>query len=101
MFKVEFNTGSAAFEGPGVLPDRREIARILIDLAERITVGGLDYSDPRTVRDVNGNVVGSYVMEPDEVSVRERWKSIQKLAEQPKGFLRQYDPERDILECSG
>ncbi|USN14482.1 hypothetical protein PAPPERLAPAPP_01130 [Brevundimonas phage vB_BpoS-Papperlapapp] len=53
MFKLEIDTGNAAFDDdakPG------ELARILRDLADKIENG----ADMGAVRDVNGNRVGRF-----------------------------------------
>lgn len=57
MFKVEIETGNAAFED-----DRNmELARILRQIAERLENG----EDAGRVLDINGNKVGSFEMEED------------------------------------
>ncbi|UTC28625.1 hypothetical protein MARCHEWKA_01120 [Brevundimonas phage vB_BpoS-Marchewka] len=53
MFKLEIDTGNAAFD-EGDKP--YEIARILRDLAQKIENG----ADEGSVRDLNGNKVGHY-----------------------------------------
>jgi hypothetical protein len=57
MFELKFSTASGAFDD---MPS--EIARICRDTAERIERVGIDYNDPRTVLDVNGNVVGAFAV---------------------------------------
>jgi hypothetical protein len=55
MFKIEIETGNAAFED-----DRNmELARILRQIAERLENG----EDAGRVLDINGNKVGSFEME--------------------------------------
>ena len=57
MFKIEIETGNAAFED-----DRNmELARILRQIAERLENG----EDAGRVLDINGNKVGSFEMEED------------------------------------
>jgi hypothetical protein len=58
MFKIEIETGNAAFED-----DNRnyELARILRQIAERLESG----EDAGRVLDINGNKVGSFEMEED------------------------------------
>lgn len=53
MFKLEIETGNAAFDDEG---KAYEIARILRDLADKIENG----AEAGSVRDINGNKVGSY-----------------------------------------
>lgn len=53
MFRIEIDTGNAAFEDvPGY-----EVARILRDLAERLTDAS---TGEGAVMDVNGNEVGTW-----------------------------------------
>lgn len=55
MFKIEIETGNAAFED-----DRNmELARILRQIAERLENG----EDAGRVLDINGNKVGSFEIE--------------------------------------
>lgn len=55
VFKIEISTDNAAFQDdPGA-----EVARILREVAERVEAGELS----RTVRDYNGNGVGSFWFE--------------------------------------
>jgi hypothetical protein len=62
MFKLEFSIDNAAFaDNPGA-----EIARILRGIAVQVEAHGPDVR-PISIRDINGNVVGSYGVEiPDE-----------------------------------
>lgn len=53
MFKLEIDTGNAAFEDEG---KGYEIARILRDLAAKVENG----ADSGSVRDLNGNKVGTF-----------------------------------------
>ncbi len=55
MFKLEFETDNAAF-GETPLEQRPEIIRILTDIVTRVARGDVD----GTVRDVNGNRIGSW-----------------------------------------
>ena len=55
MLTISCDTTNAAFEGEGL---RTESARILRALADRIEAGE-DFRDHTTVRDVNGNRVGT------------------------------------------
>jgi hypothetical protein len=58
MFKLEIETGNEAFaEDPGA-----ELARMLRVLAGRLAIG-LHTSDKGTLRDSNGNRVGSWSYE--------------------------------------
>ena len=50
MFKLEFETGNAAFD------ETEEISRILRDVARRIETGATSGK----IRDTNGNAVGSF-----------------------------------------
>lgn len=58
MFKLEFSTGNAAFDGE----DRAaECARILVDLARRIgSLGSASDGDGGPIFDSNGNRVGAW-----------------------------------------
>ena len=57
MFKIEIETGNAAFED-----DRNmELARILRQIAERLENG----ENTGWVRDINGNKVGKFEIEED------------------------------------
>ena len=58
MFKIEIETGNAAFED-----DNRnyELARILRQIAERLENG----ENAGRVLDINGNKVGSFEIEED------------------------------------
>jgi len=63
MFKLEIETGNAAFQdGLGDL----EIARILKEVTNRVLQGFTE----GTVRDMNGNTVGKFSM-PDMVKTGE------------------------------
>lgn len=53
MFKLEIDTGNAAFEDEG---KGYEIARILRDIAAKVENG----ADSGSVRDLNGNKVGTF-----------------------------------------
>jgi hypothetical protein len=57
-FWTSFNTRNAAFEDEG---HATETARILRDIADRIEDG--DFAGP--VRDVNGNTIGSYLLDDE------------------------------------
>jgi hypothetical protein len=52
MFKLEFKTDNAAFEGMM----REEISNILRDVQRRVNTGYLEGK----IRDSNGNTIGSY-----------------------------------------
>jgi len=57
MFRIQFETDNAAFEGADLGPEIARILRRAADEAERSEAhlaGGLSYP----VRDVNGNTVG-------------------------------------------
>lgn len=60
--KVEIKMDNAAFEARGDAPSRwrdgREAARILRDLAGRISLQTLEAGDIESLRDINGNKVG-------------------------------------------
>jgi hypothetical protein len=60
-FKLEINTGNAAFDDDAMGP---EIARILSGVAERLAAGDLDgiyaWSSDSPLYDINGNRVGSW-----------------------------------------
>jgi hypothetical protein len=61
MFKLQIETGNAAFaDDTGA-----ELARILRELARRIEIG-MHTSGGATVRDANGNKVGSWSYEESE-----------------------------------
>jgi len=62
QFILTIDTGNAAFEDNGI---STEIATILADVTQRIRNVGIDYNDPRPVRDSNGNTVGSFVLRRD------------------------------------
>lgn len=55
-FLVQFNTDNDAFDDPG-----SEIARVLTKVAEAADYGSLDYDEPHTLLDSNGNRVGHYI----------------------------------------
>lgn len=55
MFKLEIETGNAAFEGPNCAD---ELARILEKLAQQLRSEG--FSGSETLRDINGNRCGAY-----------------------------------------
>lgn len=58
MFKMEFQTGNAAFdEAPGV-----EIARILREMAATIEAGGMNSG---RIVDINGNTIGRFSFEQE------------------------------------
>jgi hypothetical protein len=60
MFKLEIETGNAAFfDANGFDVSEVELPHILRALADKIEKSGLDYV-ARTVRDVNGNTIGTY-----------------------------------------
>ena len=54
MFKLEIDTGNAAFDDD---EERPELARILRAISYELE-RGCDYSEGRKVFDVNGNAVG-------------------------------------------
>ena len=60
MLTISCDTTNAAFEGDAL---RTESARILRALADRIEAGE-DFRDHATVRDVNGNRVGTVRLKP-------------------------------------
>ena len=66
MFKLEFETGNAAFDDDADANTnnnaREEIARILRDVAHRVRDG----SDGGFIRDVSGNRIGTWDFEPYE-----------------------------------
>jgi hypothetical protein len=55
VFRLTIFTDNAAFEGDLC---GEELARILFELATRVTPAGSLTKDEWTLRDVNGNVVG-------------------------------------------
>lgn len=56
MFKIEIDTGNAAFEDEG---KGYEIARILRDIADKVENG----AESGIARDINGNKVGTFEVE--------------------------------------
>lgn len=58
MFQLAFKTANAAFDGF----ECTESARILREIANRLEDGDLE----GIVRDVNGNTIGSYSIQPDD-----------------------------------
>ena len=58
-FKLLIETGNAAFDDEGEGCKAAELARILRDVAERL----LDGATSGMVRDINGNIVGSFSAE--------------------------------------
>lgn len=64
MFRLEFSTDNAAFEGD-FAPE--EIARILRDAADRVASNiPMTGGDSGGVYDANGNRIGSWSYEPSE-----------------------------------
>lgn len=57
MFKLKFATDNAAFEHYAAT----ETTRILREIAQQIKNGDLD----GTVRDINGNIIGTYELNGD------------------------------------
>jgi hypothetical protein len=55
-FKMRFDCDNAAFDD---MPEM-EIARILRATADKIEAGGVGYNRYQNVRDINGNIVGTY-----------------------------------------
>lgn len=65
MFKLSFDTDNAAFDD---MPEL-EIARILRDIANRVESGEVSgYHKALNVRDINGNVIGTFKFDPTERS---------------------------------
>jgi hypothetical protein len=62
MFKLEIATDNAAFEDDPAY----EVARILRGVLERVEHGGLVDTDSGTLRDSNGNRVGSWEYSQEE-----------------------------------
>ena len=64
-FKLEIKMDNAAFDEPTELP------RILQDIARRCTgdIEAIAVNGPRSVYDVNGNVVGTF----DIIGARKQW----------------------------
>lgn len=59
MFKLQIDTGNAAFDDGSL---KLEVARILRDVADRLEVGAY----VNKLRDINGNTVGSVELIIDE-----------------------------------
>ena len=64
MFTLKIETGNAAFEPAG--PELARILRKLADEVENIYAAG-DRGGSGTLRDFNGNTVGTYWYLPEEV----------------------------------
>lgn len=58
-FKIEIDTANAAF-GEGIYETGAELAQILRRLASKLENEGCGQYDTGSLRDVNGNKVGSY-----------------------------------------
>lgn len=58
MFKLEIDTGNAAFDNDGEGDCHGEVARILRDLADKIE-GGHGHGN---LHDINGNRVGNFTL---------------------------------------
>lgn len=62
MFKLEIDTGNAAFDNDGDGDRHGEVARILRELADRIEAGNRNGQ----IYDVNGNHVGSFTLTSED-----------------------------------
>lgn len=62
MFKLKIRTDNAAFEDGAP----QELARVLRKLADRLDQTAAGEDDGGTVRDVNGNLVGDWVLTGQE-----------------------------------
>lgn len=67
MFTLKFSTATPAFDAGRDDPDvedgalsTHELARILRCAAIRIERVGIDYNDPRAIRDIDGQTVGAF-----------------------------------------
>lgn len=60
MFKLQFSTDNAAFDGGAEI----EIARILRAIAQSAVGGFSPNGDSAVIRDANGNAIGSWSYEP-------------------------------------
>jgi len=57
--KLDISTDNAAFEDEYL---RREVARILRALADKVASGAMNLGEPVNVRDINGNTVGTFTL---------------------------------------
>ena len=64
-FMLQITTGNDAFGEPGSDEERREIARILRETADRIALGSEDIGFFRNLRDLNGNIVGTFALKDE------------------------------------
>jgi len=62
MFKLEIETGNAAF-GPTVLDRNAEIARLLRKAADRIDANGNTMPESGKLMDLNGNSCGRWTLD--------------------------------------
>ena len=60
-FNLKIDCDNAAFEGD----PRPEIARCLREVADSVEAGG-NLSKHLNIRDINGNIVGTFVLKPNE-----------------------------------
>ena len=69
MFTLQVRTTSAAFHDPdtGEWSPSDELVRLLIDVADAVSVGGVVVEDPRAVLDSNGNRFGTARLVPPVV----------------------------------
>ena len=56
-FQLNISTNNAAFEDPG---GELELARILRDAASSLEAGDWSPGEPKRIRDINGNTVGTW-----------------------------------------
>lgn len=61
-FKLEFETGNAAFQDGG---DSAQIADILCDIGAQFRSGFYTMGAPVPIRDINGNRVGTWTYTQD------------------------------------
>lgn len=65
-FKLEFETGNAAFADAGSNAASEEIARILESVAEQFRRGVYTMNAASPIRDINGNRVGDWRYSDDD-----------------------------------
>lgn len=68
MFTLKIDTENAAFDDG----QTDEIARILRKIADEVEHGGYYPGQSQTVRDINGNDVGRYKLDPSEFEIRKQ-----------------------------
>ena len=64
-FSLTITTGNDAFGESGSEDERREIARILRETADRITFDNEDIGFFRNLKDTNGNIVGTFALKDE------------------------------------